>query len=72
MIDCIEETSQISLYDGVDPLLLDRATKSIQTSMLVTSWPIAITAAFEYGLVDRFQRSFDDGFYNLVLKSADA
>jgi len=43
----------------VDPLLLDRTTKSIQTCMLVTSWTIPITAVFEYGLVDRFQRPFD-------------
>jgi hypothetical protein len=33
---------------------------------------ISITAVFEYGLVDWFQRSFDYGFHNLVLKIADA
>jgi hypothetical protein len=72
VIDRAEKSSDIGLYDVIDPFLLDRPSKCIQTLVLAASWSVSIAAVFEYGLVDRFQRPLDRLFDNLVFEIADA
>jgi len=48
------------------------ASESIQTLVLAALQSVSITAVFEYGLVDWFQRPFGRCLNNFVFKITDA
>ena len=50
--DTVKIRSDVSLDTVGDPLLLEGPTEGIQAIMRVASRAVAITAVFEYGLVD--------------------
>src|SRR5262245_9283424 len=68
----IEEAAYVSLYEDVDPLLLEGAPQCVKTLVRATLGTVAVATVVEQRLKKWFKHTLGGEFHDLIFKAADA
>jgi hypothetical protein len=72
MMHRVEEAAYVSLYEDVDPLLLEGAPQCVKTLVRATLGTVAVATVVEQRLKKWFKHTLGGEFHDLIFKAADA